>query len=142
VAQAAEGRTDEAIAVLGRALTAGAERAETEYNLGLLLAAKGRTAESETHFGRALTGRPSFPAAWYQLGGIRAAQARTDDAIACWRRALEIDPTHTASYLAIGKALLDRGDRAGALRWLRQGAKAAAKPAEVASLLQEAEKAR
>src|SRR5258706_9643434 len=119
VAQAAEGRTDEAIAVLGRALTAGAERAETEYNLGLLLAAKGRTAESETHFGRALTGRPSFPAAWYQLGGIRAAQARTDEAIACWRRALEIDPTHTASYVAICKALIDRFYRAGTFTLLR-----------------------
>ena len=135
LAQAAQGRTDEATDVLGRALTAGAEQAETEYNLALLFAAKGRAAEAETHLGRALTGRPSFPAAWFQLGGIRAAQARTDEAIDCWRRALEIDPTYTASYLAIGKALLAKGDRTGAIRWLRQGAKVAAKPAEVAAAL-------
>jgi Tfp pilus assembly protein PilF len=139
LAQAAQGRSDEAIDVLRRALAAGAERAETEHNLGLILAAKGRTDEAETHLGRALTARPNFAAAWYQLGEIRVTQNRTDEAIACWRRALEIDPTHTASYLALGKALLARGDRAGALRWLRHGAKAAARRDEVASVLREAE---
>jgi tetratricopeptide (TPR) repeat protein len=136
---AAQGRTDEAIGVLERALAAGAEQAETEYNLGQFLATKGRTADAETHLGRAVTARPAFPAAWYQLGEIRATQNRTDDAIACWRRTLEIDPTHTASYLALGKALLAKGDRAEALRWLRHGSKVAAKPAEVAAALRAAE---
>ncbi|HEY4562851.1 MAG TPA: tetratricopeptide repeat protein, partial [Thermoanaerobaculia bacterium] len=136
---AAQGKTDEAIDILARALAAGAEPAETEYQLGLLLAAKGRTAEAETHLGRALTSRPSFPAAWYQLGGIRVTQNRMDDAVACWRHALEIDPSHTASYLSLGKALLAKGDRAGALRWLRHGSKAAAKPAEVTAALRAAE---
>ena len=70
----------------------------------------------------------------YEFNGFRL-----DPAERCFRRALEIDPTHTASYLAIGKALLDRGDRAGALRWLRHGAKAAARPDEVASVLHGAE---
>ncbi len=135
LAMAAQGRTDEAIGVLERALAAGAERAETEYSLGQFLAAQGKTADAETHLGRALTARPAFPAAWYQLGEIRATQNRADDAIACWRRALEIDPTHTASYLALGKALLAKGDRAEALRWLRHGAKVAARPAEVAAAL-------
>jgi Tfp pilus assembly protein PilF len=135
---AAQGRTDEAIGVLERALTVGAERAETEYSLGQFLA-KGRPADAETHLGRALTARPAFPAAWYQLGEIRATQNRTADAIACWRRALEIDPTHTASYLALGRALLAKGDRAEALSWLRHGSKVAAKPAEVAAALRAAE---
>lgn len=139
LAMAAQGRTDEAIGVLERALAAGSERAETEYSLGQFLAAKGRSAEAEAHLGRALTARPTFPAAWYLLGGIRAAQDRAGDAIACWRRALEIDPTHTASYLAIGKALLAQGDRAEALRWLRHGSKVAAKPEEVAAALRAAE---
>lgn len=138
LAQTGQGRTDEAIGVFSRALAAGAEPAENEYNLGLLLAARGRTAEAETHLGRALTVRPNFAAAWYQLGGVRAAQDRQDAALACWRRALEIDPTHTGSYLALGKTLLAQGDRATALRWLRQGAKAAARREEVAAALQEA----
>ncbi|MFY9822058.1 MAG: tetratricopeptide repeat protein [Thermoanaerobaculia bacterium] len=136
---AAEEKTDEAIGILERALAAGAEQAETEYTLGQLLAAKGRTAEAETHLGRALTARPNFAAAWYQLGGVHAAQDRPDDAVACWRRALEIDPTHTASYLAMGRTLPAKGDRAAALRWLRHGAKAAAKPAEVEGALRAVE---
>ena len=61
-----------------------------------------------------------------------------EDALSCWHRALEIDPSHTPSYLALGKALLARGDRAGALHWLRHGAQAAAKPGEVKEALRAA----
>src|SRR4029079_9232799 len=111
----------------------------TEYNLGRYFAALDRTDAAADHLERALAARPILVAAWDYLGEARVAQDRTDDALACWRRALEIDPTHTPSYLALGKSLLARGDRGGALRWLRHGAQAAARPDEVKAALRAAE---
>ncbi len=135
LARSGQGKTDEAIDLLRRALAHGADTADTEYNLGRYLAVRGRTDEAATHLENALAARPVLVAAWYHLGELRAAQDRTEDALACWRRALEIDPTHTPSYLALGKTLLARGDRAGALRWLRHGARIAARPDEIKAAL-------
>jgi tetratricopeptide (TPR) repeat protein len=139
LAQAGQGRTEEAIETLRRTLRSGADRMEAEYNLGRLLAFRGRPEEAAVHLGNAVTARPNLAPAWYQLGEVSAALGRTDDALGYWRRALEIDPTHTRAYLSLGKALRARGDRAGALRWLRHGARAAARKAEVAAALREAE---
>lgn len=139
LALAGQGRLDEAIARLRQLLAAHPGRIEAEYNLGRLLAARGQTEEAASHLERALEARPNLAAGWHYLGEIRAAQGRPGDALACWRRALEIDPTSTKSYLSLGQTLLARGERAEALRWLRHGAKAAARPAEVAAALAAAE---
>jgi tetratricopeptide (TPR) repeat protein len=136
LARAGQGKTDEAIEILGQA---GAGRIDAEYNLGRLLAFRGRAQEAEEHLARAVAARPNLVAAWYNLGEVRASLGWTDNALGCWRHALEIDPTHTASYLALARTLLTRGDRAGALRWLRHGATAAARKDEVAALLREQE---
>jgi Tfp pilus assembly protein PilF len=139
LALAGQGRLDEAIARLRQLLAAHPGRIEAEYNLGRLLAARGQNEEAAAHLEQALEARPNLAAGWHYLGEIRAAQGRPEDALACWRRALEVDPTSTKSYLSLGQTLLTRGERAEALRWLRHGAKAAARPEEVASALAAAE---
>jgi Tfp pilus assembly protein PilF len=139
LARSGQGKADEAIDLFRRALANGADPADTEYNRGRFLTVPGRTDEAAAHLERALAARPNLVAGWYHLGELRATQERTEDALACWRRALEIDPTYTPSYLALGKALLARGDRAGALRWLRHGARAAARPDEVKAALSQLE---
>ncbi len=141
LARAGQGKSDEAIEILRQTLGPGSDRAEAEYNLGRLLAFRGLPKEAEPYLGRAVTSRSNLAPAWYHLGEVRAALGRTEEALACWRHALEIDPTHTGSYLSLGKALLASGDRAGALRWLRHGAKAAARRDDVAAALREAEEA-
>jgi Tfp pilus assembly protein PilF len=140
LARAGQGNADEAIGILRRvlALSSGSERAEAEYNLGRLLTVRGRSAEAEEHLARAVAARPNLVNAWYHLGEIRAASERPDEAFACWRRALEIDPAHTDSYLSLGRALLAKGERAEALRYLRHGARVAANPEAVAAALREA----
>lgn len=135
LAQAGQGRLGEAIALLRQLLAKHENRIEAEYNLGRLLAAQGKGDEAALHLENALKARPNLAAGWHYLGEIRAAQGRTDEALACWRRALEIDPRATKSYLSLGRTLLARGERAEALRWLRHGAKAAARPEAVAAEL-------
>lgn len=104
------------------------EMVEIQYNLGLLT--KGE--EAIAAFTRAVEGRPNFVLAWFHLGEAQQGER----AIAAYRRALEIDPTFTRAYLGIARALLARGDREEALRYLRHGAKVAAKRDEVAAALQ------
>ncbi|HKV13037.1 MAG TPA: tetratricopeptide repeat protein [Thermoanaerobaculia bacterium] len=138
LARTGQGKMDEAIEILRR-VVAGPGKADAEYNLGRLLSARGRPAEAEEHLARAVAARPNLQVGWYHLGEVRAALGRQEEALLCWRRALEIDPTHTPSYLSLGKTLLAGGNRAEALRWLRHGARAAARPDQVAAALQEAE---
>jgi len=140
LARAGQGRTDEAIALLRRAIASGPPEAEPEYNLGRLLATGGRDSDtSAEHLERAVALRPNLVAAWYRLGELRAARGEPAKAVECFRRALEIDPAQTDSYVALGKALAARGDRAEALRYLRHGARAAAHPEIVAAALAEME---
>ena len=139
LARAGQGKADEAIEILAQISGTGTDRIDAEYNLGRLLAFRNRPQEAEEHLARAVAARPNLVAAWYNLGEVRAALGWTDNAIGCWRHALELDPAHTGSYLALARALFARGDREGALRWLRHGAKAAAKPDAVAALLRETE---
>jgi tetratricopeptide (TPR) repeat protein len=139
LARAGQGKIDDAILLLQQTLASGsAERAEPEFNLGRLLAARGRPAEAEAHLQRALDARPSLVAAWFHLGEVRAALGRPGEAAACYHRALDLDPRWTGAYLSLGKLLLAQGDRPEALRWLRHGARFAARPDLVAAALREA----
>ena len=138
LARAGQGKVDEAINLLGQLVDSAPDQAEAEYNLGRLLALRGQPQEAERHLVRGVASRPNMALAWHHLGEVRATLGRTDDALACWRRALTIDPTLTVSYVSIGKALLAKGDRAEALRWLQHGSVAAAKPEEVKAALGEA----
>ena len=105
LAKAGQGKTEEAVELLRKALSAGAERAETEYNLGRLLQTSGKSREAAVHFELSLASRPNLVEGWYHLGEIHAAEERMADAVACWRRALAIDPAYEAASLALAKAL-------------------------------------
>lgn len=139
LAQAGQGRLHEAVAGLQKLLAAHPDRIEAEYNLGRLLATRGLDVEAETHLVRVLEKRPNLAAGWHYLGEVRAALGRPDEAMACWQRALEIDPTSARPYLALSQALLAQGRRAEALRWLRHGARVAARPERVVAALAAAE---
>jgi hypothetical protein len=91
---------------------------EIQYNLGLLAGGD----EAIAAFTRAVEGRPTFVLAWFHLGEAQ----QGEKAIAAYRRT-EIDPTFTRAYLGIARALIARGDREEALRYLRHGAKVAVK---------------
>jgi tetratricopeptide (TPR) repeat protein len=138
LARAGQGAADEAIGLLRQVLAREGGRVEAEYNLGRLLAGRNRPDEAAEHLERAVAGRPNQVLAWFHLGEVNAARDRLGPAADCYRRALAIDPGHTASYLSLGKTLLRQGDRAEALRYLRHGVKAAARPEQVAIVLEEA----
>ena len=103
------------------------QQSEFDYNLGLFAGGD----EALAAFRRAVAGRPNFALAWFHLGEAQSGDA----AIAAYRRTLEIDPRFTRAYIALARALTAEGKREEALRYLRHGAKVAAKPEEVQEAL-------
>jgi Flp pilus assembly protein TadD len=96
---------------------------------------QGEAQAAVPHLERAVALRPNLAAAWFYLGTARAELGRLLEATAAFERALAIDPTHTRAYLALARTLVARGERGEALRTLRHGATAAARPEEVAEEL-------
>ena len=121
------GHREEGLDLLRKAAKLDPQQVEIDYNLGLLAGGD----EARAAFQRAVAARPNFVLAWFHLGDVQ----RGDAAIAAYRRTLEIDPRFTRAYLALARALVARGDRDEALRYLRHGAKVAARPEEVRQAL-------
>jgi Tfp pilus assembly protein PilF len=121
------GRREDGLALLRKASKLDPQAAEFDYNLGLLAGGD----EALAALRRAVAARPNFVLAWFHLG-----EAQSGDAsIAAYRRTLEIDPRFTRAYLALARALVARGERDEALRYLRHGAKVAARPQDVQAAL-------
>ena len=73
----AEGRNDEAAALLLSILESDPSQYDAAYSLGLLLAEMGRYTEAETYLARAAAGMPGHEGAQRNLGAIRAYLVQT-----------------------------------------------------------------
>jgi Tfp pilus assembly protein PilF len=60
---------------------------------------------------------------------------RPSDAINDLQRALAIDPRQTKAYLLLARLLAESGKQPEAQRWLRHGARVAAKPGEIEAVI-------
>jgi tetratricopeptide (TPR) repeat protein len=113
------GRNAEAEKCLRRALRAEPVNAAVNFNLGLLLGEQGRLDEAEHALRTALKSDPQMAAAAYNLGVI-IAKKNANEAIAWCRKAAELRPdeakyTHTLAFFQ-----RQQGDKAAAIRTLRQ----------------------
>jgi tetratricopeptide (TPR) repeat protein len=117
---------EEAIEAFDRALALNPSYVEAHVNRGVLLGDLGRADEARSAFARAAAlGRPDasgFPAmVANRLANSHAALAEEyraagalDDAVAQYRVAVRLRPGFADLQLALGRALLDRGDHAEA----------------------------
>jgi predicted O-linked N-acetylglucosamine transferase (SPINDLY family) len=109
VLRAAQGRTPEAIALIGRAVEADPASAAAHANLGALLLGQGRAEEAEPCFTRALLADPGNAAAACGLADVLTEQSRFAEAEASYRRALELDAKYTPALTGLGIALMRLG---------------------------------
>ncbi len=134
MAEAGVGKTDESLADLRAAAAAAPDVPEMQFNLATILHRTGHDAEALPFLTRAVELRPNFVAAWIMRGETLAGLGKRNDAIADARQALAVDPRETRGYLLLARLLKETGNNAEASRWLRHGARVAARPEEVKAL--------
>jgi tetratricopeptide (TPR) repeat protein len=88
----AEGRTEEAMAHLRRALTLAPGFAQAHYDLGNLLLRLGRAGEAIPHFQETVQVRPNSAEAHRQLGNALRQAGRMAEAVGQYEKALAIRP--------------------------------------------------
>jgi len=94
----------------------------------------------------ALREDPQSPAAHGLLGDLYAGQGRYDLSVAEYEKALRSDPRRLSIYYALGRVCQQRGDRAQAIRYLRQylaqgpGAEEAGRVAAAKAMIEELQK--
>lgn len=132
-------RTEEAISALRASLAADPAWPDLHFNLGRLLLAVGDTEEALGPLHRAVGLRPLFPDGWFHLGVALERVERPAEAAEAWRMALSVDPSSGTAAMALGRLLVDGGEREEGLRILRHAARWADDPAPVRAVLKEME---
>jgi predicted CXXCH cytochrome family protein len=128
IAKVGIGKTEDGLADMRAAEP---DQPEYQFNLAAILHRTGRDAEALPLLTRTVELRPNFVAAWIMRAEALAALKRPGEAISDLQRALAIDPRQTRAYLQLARLLTDSGKVSEARRWLRHGARVAAKPGEI-----------
>jgi len=100
----AEGKVDEAIARLRRALEIWPHNATAENNLGAALLSQGKLAEAISHFRQALESRPDYVDAHYNLGDVLLSQGNSEEAISHFQAVLRLEPDNADAHNDLGSA--------------------------------------
>ncbi|HEV7920421.1 MAG TPA: tetratricopeptide repeat protein [Thermoanaerobaculia bacterium] len=109
LAQQGEGKQEEAVASLRRAVALAPERAGLHMNLALALIRNGREEEAIKELERATALRPNLAAAWLQLAELRARRKELPAAIEAYERTLAIEPGDKRAALGLSRAMLATG---------------------------------
>jgi arylsulfatase A-like enzyme/Flp pilus assembly protein TadD len=104
-----EGKLDQAIVELKRALGIDPECFGVHNNLGLALERQGKLDEAIAHYRKALKIEPDNVAVCYSLGLALARRGQFDEAITHYRNALAHQPDMVAAHNDLGAALAGRG---------------------------------
>jgi tetratricopeptide (TPR) repeat protein len=109
IALAGEGKLDEAVAELSKALRLRPEFAEAHYNMGNALAGQDKSDEAIDHFSEAIRIKPDYAEARNNLGILLAKQGKLDEAIVHFSEAVRIKPDFAGAKNNLKRALRERG---------------------------------
>ena len=100
-----EGRPEEAIDLISRAIAISPQAAAFHGNLGNALLACGREADAEAAYRRAVAIDPQYADGHVNLGNLQRRRGDSDAALRHYRDALRVAPRNLAAHLAIGGLL-------------------------------------
>jgi tetratricopeptide (TPR) repeat protein len=108
------GRHEEAVKQLRQALLIKPNSAQNQFNLANALVKAKRLDEAARAFAAALAVEPDFPEALQNYANLLRELGRQTEAAAMLRRAIALDPADASLRIALGIALEEAGDLAGA----------------------------
>ena len=114
-----QGKADEAIDWLLRAIAVRADVAQAHYHMGNALRAAGRARDAVASYAEALARQPDHVDALNNQGNALRDLGRLDEAAACYRAALAIRPGHAAARYNLGRVHVLRNDLEGAIACFR-----------------------
>lgn len=100
-----QGKSEESIAPLKKAIELQPEFAEAQYNLGTILALLGRSQEAISQYQETLRISPQMAGVWNNLGGIHSQNKELEPAEQCFRKAIEADPNLPEAHSNLGNVL-------------------------------------
>jgi DNA-binding SARP family transcriptional activator len=115
-----QGRLDEAMEELRRAVELRPSYARGHNDLGIVYELKGREKDAVAEYREALRWTPDFAEAHHDLAGILAAQGRTDEALEHYERAVQIRPDLAEDHYYLAIILLARGQAEDGIAHLRK----------------------
>ncbi|MDD2763133.1 MAG: tetratricopeptide repeat protein [Opitutaceae bacterium] len=110
-----QGRTQDGVDLLTRALRLDPRSAVCRMRLGLALVAAGSLPEAEKHLRTVVQKKPDFAEAWDNLAYCLKAQDRLPEALECHQQAVALKPDHALSWYNYGLTLSLMGHSAEAL---------------------------
>ncbi len=123
VALKSQGRTDEALRHLHRAVELNPNYAEPYYNLGNTMKAQGKLDQAIACYQQALQLRPDFAQAHYNLANALFSQGKLDEAISHYQQALQINPHSIETHNNLANILAAQGKLDEAISHFRQALK-------------------
>ena len=102
-------RTDEAIALITRALAIAPAYVDAWNNLGNMHKQSGRLQDAEQAYRRAIELDDAHVNAWSNLGVVLGARGEARESVAALRQAIDRAPRMTAAYFNLGAALRNCG---------------------------------
>ncbi len=110
-----QGRFDELLELLKKALQLNPNYPEAHYNLGNALKDKGDLSAAITSYNTALQLKPNYPEAHNNLGNVLKDKGDLSAAIASYNTALQLNPSFPDAHNNLGNALQDKGDLTAAI---------------------------
>ena len=93
-----QGRSDEAINLIGQSLARSPNQADWHSNLGIVLQSTGRLGDAIVEYERAIAIDPDHANAHSNLGVLLRAAGRPEEAEAAYRTAIRLRPDHVDAY--------------------------------------------
>jgi len=115
-----DGRTEQAIFYLKRAMALAPDWHGLHVNLGRMFSSLGKLARAEQEFELAAAKDPEDPFAWFNLGHLQTAQGEHEVAAESLRRARELDPQLEGLKPALAGALHEIGQIEEAIELLEE----------------------
>jgi tetratricopeptide (TPR) repeat protein len=110
-----QGRTNEAVAALRRALTLNANHGPAHDNLGIALVRQGKVTEAIAQFQQAVRLKPDYAETHLNLAAALVQERRFEEAVTSYREALRLQPYHAEAHHRLARVLTHLGRRAEAV---------------------------